>query len=395
MGASKIKLFITGRIGQFPKIEQACKGQKNIVWVHAVSYGEFEEATPVIARIRETHPEVKILATFFSPSGYVAHKNTPLADWVFYLPIDTPANARRFLNAVNPIKVIFSISDYWLFMLKELRKRKIDTYLISGRFIPSMRYFKPVGKPYRTAFTKSFTKMMVRDELSSQLLKSIGVRCAPVIGDPRMDRVIAICSEEWSDPILDQFCGGEKVFIAGSTLPKGDDELVATLVNAHPSDKFMIIPHEIGDKEVSHIREMLKVPHAVYTEVAASGKPVPSDTNVLIVNTVGMLSHIYRYGYAAYVGGGFDGTGSPHSVVEPAVYGMPVSFGPGIWRYHHCQGLIDHGCGFSASTGEELCQWFDKIKSSPSLLSEMAQSARAYCYAGAGAAEAIVKEIFD
>ena len=389
---SKLKLFIKGRIGQFAEIEKACKGCTNIVWVHAASYGEFEEACPVISRIRETHPEMTILATFFSPSGYVAHKNNPLADWVFYLPIDTPGNARRFLDTVRPVKVIFSISDYWLFFLKELRKRHIDTYLISGRFVPGMSYFGFFGKPYRTAFTRTFTKMMVRDRQSSDLLHAIGVKHAPVIGDPRMDRVISIASEQWSDPIIQEWSRGAKVFVAGSTLAIGDDDIISALINAHPDDRFIVVPHEIGAKDIAHIRTKVNGNVALYSAIRDGKSDIPEEANVLIIDTVGMLSRIYRYGFAAYVGGGFDG--SPHSVVEAAVYGIPVSYGPQFGSHYHCQALIDRGGGIAVRNADELCGWYDSIRNSPERLDGMGKAAHDYCYEGAGAADAILKEIF-
>ena len=244
MFLQKAKQFVAGRIGQMARIEQACRGQEGIVWVHAASFGEFEEARPVLQAIRQSHPELRILATFFSPSGYAFLKGDPVADWVFYLPLDTRCNARRFLDAVRPCKVIVSISDYWLHFLHELRRRHIDTYLISARFIPSMLYFKPLGYPYREVFRHCFTKVIVRDGRSLALMQGIGAR-AVLSGDPRMDRVLDIARTPWRDPVVEAWAKGEKVFVAGSTLPR-DEKLVAALVNAHPGQKFLLVPHETG-----------------------------------------------------------------------------------------------------------------------------------------------------
>lgn len=386
--SEKAKQFISGRRGQFKRIKEAVEGQNNIIWVHASSFGEFEEARPVINEIRASHPEYKILVTFFSPSGYEFLKNDPIADWVFYMPLDTPWNAKRFLNLVRPVKMILSISDFWICFLNELQRRGIPTYLISARFVPGMVYFTPIGFPYRKIF-RNFTKILVRDQQSLDLLKTIGVQNASIAGDPRMDRVIEIAQTPWNDKVVDKWCKGEKVFVGGSTLADEDDEIMIALANAYPERKLMLIPHESSAKEIDHLRSSIKGKSVLYTE---AGEDV-ADAQVLIVNTVGMLAKLYRYGYASYVGSGFED--SPHSVIEAAVYGCPVSYGPNISFQHHCQLLDDCGGGKIIHDEKEFLAWYKRLVDEPKYLAACSKAAKDYCYETGGVAKAVVKAIME
>lgn len=384
--SSKALQFIQGRIGGLKRIEEACKGVDNIIWVHSSSYGEFEEARPIIAAIRAKHPGYKFLATFFSPSGYEYLKDDPIADFVFYLPIDTPWNARRFLDAVRPVRVIVSISDYWLCYLREIRRRGIPAFLTSARFSPDMVYFKPIGKPYYNAFKHSFTKIIVNSESSLKVLQDNGLTNVELAGDPRMDRVNAIAAEPWSDPVVDKWCGGRKVFVAGSTLPDEDDECIIAAANANPDDKFLVIPHEQGKAQLQHLQNAIKGRSVLYTQ---AGEDVAL-AQVLIVDTVGMLSRLYRYGFASFVGSGFGG-GSPHSVIEPAAYGIPVSFGPIFGVQLHCEKMIAAGAAQAVSGRKEFCDWYARLKNDPAYCREMGQAAERYCKGQGGVAEAIAE----
>lgn len=386
--SEKTRKFFSGRRGQMKRIEAACKGVENIVWVHSASFGEFEEARTVVSELKKLSPEIKILATFFSPSGYEYLKNDPIADFVFYLPFDTPCNARKFLDAVRPVKTIVSISDFWFCFLNELRRRSVPTYLISACFNEKQFYFKRLGFAYRNLFHNCFSKIVVRDEKSLNLLKGIGVDNAFIVGDPRMDRVVEIASTPWNDPVIDKWAkGAERVFVAGSVLPDEDEVVVSDLANSHPGDKFLIIPHEIGDKEVESIRKKINGSCEVYTRLTDGYE----DAQVLIINTVGMLAKVYRYGFAAYVGSGFDC--SPHSIIEPAVYGIPVSYGPKFGSYCHCQGLIDAGGGCSISSSAELSEWYDSLVADRAKLDAAGKASKNYCVTGSGVAEAIARKI--
>lgn len=388
--SSKVLQFISGRIGQMKRIEAACKGVDNIIWVHSSSYGEFEEARPVIAAIRAKHPEYKFLATFFSPSGYEYLKNDSVVDYVFYLPLDLPGNARRFLDAVRPVKVIVSISDYWLGFLHELRRRGIPAYLISARFVQKMIYFKPLGKPYLNAFKTCFTKIIVNSESSYNVLKANGLTNIALAGDPRMDRVTAIAAQPWSDSIVDEWSCGRKVFVAGSTLPDEDDECIIAAANANPDDKFLVIPHEQGKAQLMHLQSAIKEKSVLYTQAGDDVR----EAQVLIVDTVGMLSRLYRYGFAAFVGSGFGG-GSPHSVIEPAAYGIPVSFGPIFGVQMHCEKMVAAGAAQAVSGREEFCAWYKRLKENPDYCRAMGEAAARYCAGSSGVAEAIAEMIMN
>lgn len=390
MLSEKARKFIDGRRGEFAAIKAALEGNVNpVVWVHCASYGEFEEVRPVVEEFRKIRPDRKIFLTFFSPSGYEHFKNDPLADYVFYLPIETPLNVKRFLDLVRPEKMILSISDFWPGFLHGLRRRGIPAYLSSACFTPGMTYFKPQGYIYRDLFRRCFRKIIVRDEGSLQLMEGIGVKNAMIVGDPRMDRVLEIAAEPWSDPIVDKWASGRKVFVAGSTLRDEDEIVTCDLANAHPDDKFLIIPHEIGAEEVNGILSGIKGSCAVYSRF----KDGDESAQVLIVDKVGMLSRLYRYGFAAYVGSGFDC--SPHSIIEPAAYGIPVSYGPKFGSYRHCQGLIDAGGGISISNSEELSKWYDSLVSDPAVLEAAGSAARKYCVDGSGVASKIAAEIAE
>lgn len=385
---SKALQFIAGRIGQMKRIESACRGVESIIWVHSSSYGEFEEARPVIAAIRAKYPQYKFLATFFSPSGYEYLKDDPVADFVFYLPLDTAGNVRRFLDAVRPVRVIVSISDYWLGYLHELRRREIPTFLISARFVPEMIYFKPLGRPYLNAFKTCFTKIIVNSESSYKVLEANGLENIALAGDPRMDRVTAIAAQPWSDAIVDEWSGGRKVFVAGSTLPDEDDECIIAAANANPDDKFLVIPHEQGKAQLAHLQSAIKGKSVLYTQAGDDLR----QAQVLIVDTVGMLSKLYRYGFAAFVGSGFGG-GSPHSVIEPAAYGIPVSFGPIFGVQLHCEKMIAAGAAQAVSGREEFCAWYRRLKENPEYCRAMGAAAAAYCSGSAGVANAIAEMV--
>ena len=386
--SSKTMKFVSGRLGQFKRVRKALKGVENVVWVHSSSFGEFEEARPVISAIKATHPECKILVTFFSPSGYEHLKNDPIADFVFYLPLDFPWNAWRFVRLVHPSRVIVSISDYWLFFLWELRRRHIPTYLVSARFLPEMNYFKPRGFLHRDAFRTCFTRIFVKTESSVEVLRNAGITNVTYVGDPRIERVRAIAAESWSDAVVERWSGGKKVFVAGSTLPDEDDECAIALANAYPEDKFLLIPHEPDETELNHLRESIKGRCVLYSE---AGDDV-AEAQVLIIDVVGKLSRIYRYGFASYVGGGFCGI-APHSVIEPAAYGIPVSFGPFFGYQMHCQRMIDAGAAVAVNDRHAMCEWYSRLKSDPEYTEAMGEAAAEYCRQGSGIAEKLAAEI--
>lgn len=390
---SKIRLFINGRKGLLARIEAACRGIDGIIWFHTASYGEFEEARPVIEATRNRFPDAKILLTFFSPSGYEHLKNWPVVDWVFYLPVDTPRNARRFLDAVRPVKAIFTLGEYWEFFLRGLRKRNIDTYIMSVRIRPDSPYLKWYGWRYRKIYRTTYKIVITQNETAAELAKKMGAPCVVNTGDARIDRVMSIAQEDWRDCIVDDWASSKKVFVAGSTCQGGDDMLITSLANANSGDKFMIIPHDPDLQQIQNIEKNLSGSHIRYSEAEAHASSL-KDAQVLIIDKVGMLARLYRYGFAAYVGAGFT-TDCPHSVIEPAAYGLPVAVGPRFYQNPHFVELHRLGSGFSFEKKEDICTWYTRLKTDFPYLEQLQKISAGYCRRNIGATDMIVKMIFD
>ena len=391
MNTAKLKLFFQGRKGLLQRIEAACRGEQDIIWFHVASFGEFEEARPVIEATRARFPDRRILLTVFSPSVYEPMKHYKEVDWVFYLPLDTPRNVRRFLDAVRPSKAIFNIGEHWPFLLNELRRRKVETYIMSVRIEPDSPYFKWYGFLQRQILRQCYRCVMVHNESSRLLLEKMGVPVVTVVGDARVDRVVQVSEQPWENPIVEAWSEGKKVFIGGSTYGM-EDRMLVSIANAHPESKFMIVPHELGEAEVQDILTASRHGAIRYTDCREADKDL-AKAQILVVNTVGMLSRLYRYGYACYVGGGIEGP-MPHSVVEPASFGLPVAFGPRFRRELHCVDLHAMGAGFPVGTEQELAAFYEKAQD-PTFLQSTGAIAQKYTRDSAGATDAIMKLIFD
>ena len=393
MNIKKLKLFFQGRKGLLPRIEAACARERNIIWFHVASYGEFEEARPVIEATRKRFPGRKILLTVFSPSVYEPMKHYDQVDWVFYLPLDTPWNARRFLDAVRPSKAIFNIGEHWPFLLNELRRRGVETYIMSVRMEPDSPYRKWYGRVQRQILRECYRCVMVQNEESLRLLKEMGVPEVKVVGDARVDRVVTVCRQAWSDPIVDTWCDGVKVFVAGSTYAP-EDRMLVELANTHPEARMLIIPHELDPAQVNAILEGARNGAVRYTDyVGKKADDALLGAQILVVDTVGMLSRLYRYGFAAYVGGGLTGP-MPHSVIEPAAYGIPVAFGPRYERELHCKDLAALEAGFPVGNQQELEFFYEKSLGDRAFLQRTGRIAADYCRRSAGATEAIMQILF-
>jgi 3-deoxy-D-manno-octulosonic-acid transferase len=393
MNFNKLKLFFKGRVGLLRRIESACRGERDIIWFHVASFGEFEEARPVIEATRARFPERKILLTVFSPTVYEPMKDYDRVDWVFYLPLDTPWNARRFLDAVRPAKAIFNIGEHWPFLLNGLRKRGVETYIMSVRMEPDSPYLKWYGRLQRQILCRCYRCVMVQNEESRSLLREMGVPKVKVVGDARVDRVVTVCRQKWSDPLVDLWSDGLKVFVAGSTYGP-EDRMLVELANTHPEVRMLIIPHELDAAEVNDILDRAQNGAVRYTDY--KGKKADDallGAQILVVDTVGMLSRLYRYGFAAYVGGGFTGP-MPHSVIEPAAYGIPVAFGPRFDRELHCKDLAALEAGFPVSNQQELEFFFEKSVGDRAFLERTGRIAADYCRRSAGATATIMDIIF-
>ncbi len=357
-----------------------------VIWVHAASLGEFEQGRPIIEAIKEKAPRTKVVLTFFSPSGYEVRKNYDLADVVCYLPADTSRNAKRFIGAINPSKVYFIKYEFWHHFLKELKKADVPTFGVSMIFRKEQSFFTWYGSWFQKMLT-AFRFIYIQDDKSAALLESIGVSNYKVIGDTRFDRVKAIAAMSKDFPLVDRFVNGSsKVIVAGSTWEPDEDILIDYIQNENKDVKLIIAPHEIHEGHIKQIESKLNVLYHKYT----SGNILADNCRVLIVDTIGMLSSIYKYGQVAYIGGGF-GKGI-HNTLEAATYGMPVFFGPKHKKFKEAVDLIEVGGGISISAQSEFKQEIEKLWADNELLASSSKAAFDYVQSMCGATEIIVKE---
>jgi 3-deoxy-D-manno-octulosonic-acid transferase len=333
----KMKLFVQGRRNVFATLLPKINPDDKVIWFHAASLGEYEQGLPIMEKMRELYPTHKILLTFFSPSGYEIRKNTPAADIVVYLPMDTIDNAAIFLTVAHPDMAFFIKYEFWPNYLNALKKAGTPTYLISGLFRPNQAFFKWYGGIYRNAF-KAFTHFFVQYESSKELLKSIGFTNVTVSGDTRYDRVSRILEQNNTLPFIEEFIDDKTTIVFGSSWPK-DESLFVPYINQSNGVKFIIAPHTFGESHMQELQASLKKPALLYTE--KDGKNL-RDYDVLIINTIGLLGKIYSYADAAYVGGGF-GTAGLHNILEPAAFGVPVVIGPNHSKFPEAVALAHAG----------------------------------------------------
>jgi len=341
----KAKLWINGRKNtQYQQFNKSA-------WFHFASLGEYEQGLPVLIAYREKYPHTKIIITFFSPSGFEIRKNTPYADAVYYLPLDTKSNARKFIDAIDPAIAVFTKYEYWYHFFNELQEREIPLYVISGIFRSNQVFFKWYGGLHRQMLT-CVTRFFVQDENSKHLLQNIGVSYVSVSGDTRFDRVWANAQNPKSFPAIADFTQGKKTFIAGSTWPE-DEQLLVKLAAEHPDWKFIFAPHEIKEEKINRLIELLPPNSAVrHSQFTTHNSP-----QTLIIDNIGMLSSLYQYGQIAYIGGGF-GVGI-HNTLEAAAFGLPVIFGPNYEKFKEAKDLIASQVGFTIKDENELKKAFD------------------------------------
>ena len=434
----KVRLMWQGEQGAFDKIEENIVDGDRVVWVHAASLGEFEQGRPLIERLKRDNPEYKILLTFFSPSGYEVRKNYAGADVICYLPLDTAGNARRFVDMVKPEKVVFVKYEFWLNYLRELRNSGVETYIISAIFRPDQVFFKWYGGLFREGL-KAFKMLFVQNVASKELLKEIGVENVVVAGDTRFDRVVDVVSAAKKLEVVERFVNAQctmhnaqlPVLVVGSSWGP-DEELLAQYINERAGRMKMIIaPHEVHEERIKELMEKLTCKYVLYTDIqkeitdgsqqsTVNGQPAltPSASlvplkqrdnkiceanltlnsqfsilnsfDVLVINTIGLLSSVYQYGQVAYIGGGF-GVGI-HNTLEAAAWGMPVVFGPNYKKFKEACELIECGAARSIMTKDECFAALDDFFEHNS---EPANAAAEYVASHIGAINLIYKNIVN
>lgn len=372
-----------------------------LVWMHCSSLGEFEQGRPVLEALKQQDPSIKILVTFFSPSGYEVRKNYPGADHVLYLPMDSKADARRFLSLVQPSLVIWIKYEYWYYYLTEIKKKQIPCVLVSGIFRKDQPFFKWYGRLHRYML-ECFNHLFVQTENSRQLLSSIGfAKNVTISGDTRFDRVVQIAEQFEPISAIEKFCGNSNVIVAGSTWREDEEEL-DHYANTHPDIKFIIAPHEIHEEHLKEIEKLFKQSVRFSKLPPARGNsPVPmprnrpsgnQQSNTLIIDNIGMLSKLYKYATITYVGGGFGDDGV-HNVLEAAVYGKPVVFGPVYDKYIEAVELVQQGGGLVIKTALEAEQTFNRLLADANSYQQACQAARNYVYNNKGATGTIMQFI--
>ena len=394
----KARKWILGRRNIFAEIQSKLDPDSNRdqnskpVWMHCASLGEFEQGRPLLEELKSQDPKVKIILTFFSPSGYEVMKDYQGVDQVFYLPMDSPLNAKKFIEAVNPSLVLWVKYEYWFYYLTEIKKRNIPVLLVSGIFRQKQPFFTWYGEIWRKML-ESFSHFFVQNTESKQLLATLGFsENVSLNGDTRFDRVLEIADHFTEVRGIAEFCGGSQVIVAGSTWEEDEIELLH-FVNVHKQVKFIIAPHEIDKANLKDVKE--EFPNSVfYSELsdqqAATGNGQP---NVLIIDNIGMLSRLYNYATIAYVGGGYGADGV-HNVLEAAVYGKPVVFGPVYEKFDEATGLVNAGGAFSIDGGPvKLENILNNLLEDERERKQMGKAAKQFVYSHAGASKKIIQFI--
>lgn len=362
------------------------------IWFHAASLGEFEQGRPLMEQIKKSYPQYKILLTFFSPSGYEVRKNYEGADIITYLPIDTVGNARQFLRTVRPVMAFFIKYEFWYNYLHILQYRGIPAYSVSSIFRPDQVFFKWYGRGYGRVL-KCFTRFFVQNEESKKLLESIGIHDTMVVGDTRFDRVLQIKEASKQLPIVERFVKGtpedqKKVFVAGSSW-QPDEEIFLKYFNNHRDWKLIVAPHVIGEDHLKFIFSLIKDKKIVrYTQATEDNV---AEADVLIIDCFGLLSSVYHYGDVAYVGGGF-GVGI-HNVLEAAVWGMPVLFGPNNKHFAEAQGLLQSGGGIEIEDNETFSLIMSQLSDGSAYYDTCGQEAGAFVQSLAGATKKVLSSV--
>lgn len=380
----KAALWVNGRKNIFHHLQtQVISEPGSLIWVHCASLGEFEQGRPVLEKLRTRYPTYKILLTFFSPSGYEIRKDYRGADWVFYLPADSRANARKFLNIIRPALVLFIKYDYWYFYLTECKKRKIPLLMVSAVFRKNQPFFRWYGFLHRKML-HCFTHFFVQDENSKILLQNLGIERVTRSGDTRFDRVIEIAEKSEPPEVIKKFCGKAKVLVAGSTWP-ADEKLIQTVLPEVSGWKLILAPHEINPGHLAQLK--LLFPQAVFLSEIDQPHEMRSYPDCLIIDNIGLLSKIYACATLAYIGGGFNR--GIHNVLEAAVYGVPLFFGPRFEKFREAVDLQNEGAAFCVQTAAELIQNLKLLMQDAGYYNRCCQQAKQYVYNNKGATEKI------
>jgi 3-deoxy-D-manno-octulosonic-acid transferase len=384
---TKAKLWVDGRKQVFDKLADWRKNNPNsLIWMHCASLGEFEQGRPVLEEIRSKYPNHLIALSFFSPSGFEVRKNYVGADYVFYLPVDSASNAERLVSILAPSLTVWVKYEYWYFYLRALHSHQIPVLLISAIFRPDQPFFRWYGKIHRELLS-FFAMIFVQDQSSKALLSQIKIPVPiQVAGDTRFDRVLAIKGTTAELLDIQQFVRGHFTIIGGSSWPE-DEEVLDHFVLTHPQVKCILAPHEIDEEHIRYIEKLF-----IHTARYSQWKDQPNNqTQTLIIDNIGMLSTLYRYADCAFLGGGF-GNGI-HNVLEAAVHGIPILFGPNHEKFKEAVDLKEMGAAFCVQEALETERELTTLMEDPGLRRSAGQLAATYVEEGGGATAVIMTQV--
>lgn len=381
--------FLSGRKDLFERLQSALNGNNKIIWMHCASLGEFEQGRPVLEQLRKDHPDHKLLVTFFSPSGYEIMKNYKGADWVFYLPVDGAANAKRFLDIVNPVLVVFVKYEYWYHYFANIRKRGIPLLMVSAIFRENSAFFKWYGGLYRKML-QCITHLFIQNKESAELLSRILPEDNYTIaGDTRFDRVIDIAEKGDPIPLIEQFTGNTKTIIAGSSWPADETVLQKTFSAMKGREKLILAPHDISNDHIAQVQSLF--PGCLLYSQLLSGERKTDENDVLVIDNIGLLSRVYRYAHTCYIGGAFrEGL---HNILEAAVYGKPVIFGPDYRKFMEAGGLIEAGGAFSITDDRMLTSVLLRLINDSKCYEEVSTASKNFVYQSKGATAKVMDYI--
>ncbi|WP_350292740.1 glycosyltransferase N-terminal domain-containing protein [uncultured Croceitalea sp.] len=383
----KINLFVDGRKNVFATLKESLVDTDNVIWMHVASLGEYEQGLPILQKLKILYPNYKFLLTFFSPSGYEVKKNTDGADIITYLPLDTITNVNKFIELVNPRMALFIKYEIWPNYLNALKNKEIPTFLVSALFSKKQVYFKWYGSFMRKSLG-TFNHLFVQDENSKKLLNDFGFVNVSVSGDTRFDRVSEILSRDNDLAFMSNFKQHNFCFVIGSSWPQ-DEEIIVDFINKSDKKiKYAIAPHNIKEEHIKNLKNSITKKVICYSEVEHKSL---EDYNVLLIDTIGLLTKIYSYANIAYVGGGFK-TGL-HNTLEPAVFGTPILIGPNYTSFKEAEQLVERGGIISIKTKEEFSRRINKLLENKNVLLSTGQINSQYVESNKGATSRILKHI--
>lgn len=387
----KARAWVTGRQSLWERLENKRAELRGCLWMHCASVGEFEQGRPVLERIKAERPELPVLLTFFSPSGYEARKDYPLATHVDYLPPDSVRNGQRLVDLLAPRAAVFVKYEFWYHHLHALKAKGVPTFLVSAIFREGQPFFKWYGGAWRSMLA-CYTRIFTQDEASKSLLAGIGITNVSVSGDTRFDRVLAIAAANEALPLADEFKHNDPVLLCGSTWPQDEELLLEAIKDPLVQWKVMVAPHELRDRNTMKLLYDLDRSRGVaeFWSQMTPGRWQPTTTRSVVVDRMGLLARLYKYADIAYVGGGFgDGI---HSLLEAAAWGKPVIFGPHRHKFPEAQGLIDAGGGFEVRSAADMQAVLREL-ADPAALEVASRAAERYVRERAGASERVAQAL--